>query len=126
MNCISCGKKVEGRSDKIYCDAYCKSNYHYQKRKDKDHATFFKKVDLQLKTNRKILKHFSVDGYSAVRRQLLFDKGFDPNFFTHYWKNKKEDVYLFCYDIGFLAINQKGVKKYLLVNWQPFMENVKS
>jgi hypothetical protein len=23
-------------------------------------------------------------------------------YFTHYWKNQKGDVYLFCYEFGFL------------------------
>ena len=121
MNCVSCGKEVTGRSDKIYCDSYCKSNYHYQKSKDKNHATFFKKVDLQLKTNRKILKHLNVEGYATIRKNVLIEKGFDPKFFTHYWKNQKGDVYLFCYDFGFLSIEQNGVKKYLLVQWQSYM-----
>jgi len=32
---------------------------------------------------------------------VLIDQGFNPKFFTHYWKNNKGDVYLFCYEYGF-------------------------
>lgn len=122
MNCIHCKKEITGRSDKIYCDAYCKSAYHYEKRKLEEKFTFFKKVDHQLKTNRKILKFFNVEGYSTVRKETLLEKGFHPKFFTHYWKNKKGDVYLFCYDFGFLSIKKNGQERYLLVQWQPYME----
>ena len=34
----------------------------------------------------------------------------------------KNQVYLFCYDYGFLVINQKGPQKYLLVEWQEYMK----
>ena len=29
--CLNCKKELEGRSDKKYCDGYCKSNYNYEK-----------------------------------------------------------------------------------------------
>lgn len=121
MKCEYCNEEISGRSDKIYCDAYCKAAYHYQKRKKHEHATFFKQVDHQLKTNRKILKHLNVEGYSTVRKEVLHSKGFNPNFFTHYWKNKKGDVYLFCYDFGFLSLKKNNRDKYLLVKWQDYM-----
>lgn len=123
MHCIHCNKRITGRSDKLYCDAYCKSAYHHEKKQEKESQTFFKKVDLQLKTNRKILKHLNVEGFSTVRKEALLEKGFNPKFFTHYWKNKKGDVYLFCYDFGFLSIKQNGLDKYLLVQWQSYMES---
>ena len=49
-------------------------------------------------------------------------EGFNPKFFTHYWKNKKGQVYLFCYDYGFLDLKDSGKAKYLIVEWQKYME----
>jgi hypothetical protein len=121
MKCIHCNQVITGRSDKLYCDAYCKSAYHHERKKEKDNKSFFKQVDLQLKTNRKILKHLNVEGFSTIRKDVLTKQGFNPKFFTHYWKNKKGDVYLFCYDYGFLSIEQNGKKKFLLVQWQEYM-----
>lgn len=123
MNCIHCKKQITGRSDKIYCDAYCKSAYHYEKRKSEESFTFFKRVDLHLKTNYKILKHLNVEGYTTVRKEALIEKGFHPKFFTHYWKNQKGDVYLFCYDFGFRSFKKNGKDRYLLVKWQDYMES---
>jgi hypothetical protein len=57
-----------------------------------------------------------------LRRSALESQGFNPHYFTHYWKNKQGDVYFFCYEFGFKAIRQKEVAKYLLVKWQSYME----
>ena len=45
-------------------------------------------------------------------------------FFTHYWKNRKAEVYLF--DYGFLLRLENGHKKFVLVTWQPYMEQQRS
>ena len=121
MNCIYCEKPLVGRVDKIYCDSYCKSAHFNEKRKKDGITSFFKKVDDQLKTNRKILKHFNVEGYSTIKKEILQEKGFDSNFFTHYWKSQKGNVYLFCYEFGFLSLKNKNRDKYLLVQWQDYM-----
>ena len=118
--CLSCNEPLEGRVDKIYCSSYCKSSYQYQKNKSKDPTTFVK-IDHQLKLNRKILKYFNKAGKSVIRVTTLIEHGFDPNFFTHYWKNKEGKVYLFVYDHGFLEVDQKGVTKYVLVERQEYM-----
>ncbi len=119
-NCLACNRKLEGRTDKKFCDPYCKSAWHYNKSRQ-GNAGFYSKVDRQLKINRKILKVFNKAGKATVRAQILIDQGFDPNFFTHYWKNKNGDVYLFVYEFGFLTRLENGKKKYILVTWQDYM-----
>jgi len=123
MNCIYCKKPLVGRVDKIYCDSYCKSAHFNEKRKKEGAKSFFKKVDDQLKTNRKILKHLNVEGYSTIKKEILHKKGFNPKYFTHYWKSQKGNVYLFCYDFGFLALKNNNRDKYLLVQWQEYMND---
>jgi hypothetical protein len=53
---------------------------------------------------------------------MLTQEGFDPIFFTHYWKNTKGDVYFFVYEYGFLKRLEHGVEKYVLIKWQVYME----
>jgi hypothetical protein len=118
--CPTCGEEVIGRSDKVYCSKKCASTSHYEHHVANDQ--FFIHVDKQLKVNRKILKKYNRSGFTTLRKEQLVKEGFDPNFFTHYWKNKKGQVYLFCYDYGFLEVDQKGLKKYLLVEWQEYMK----
>lgn len=118
--CPTCQNAVTGRSDKIYCSATCKNAATYERLTSKEQ--FYLKVDCQLKTNRRILKKYNKSGFTTLRQQALIDDGFNPKFFTHYWKNNKGEVYLFCYEFGFLAIQQHHIKKYLLVTWQDYMD----
>lgn len=117
--CLHCNSKIIGRSDKKYCSIHCKSAHQYQKRKSEE--VLYYKIDKQLKTNRKILKAYNKSGMSTVRKEKLLSEGFDPNYFTHYWKNHKQQVYLFCFEYGFLVLNENKKKKYLLIKWQDYM-----
>ena len=119
--CLWCKKKFEGRVDKIFCDSQCKSAYHYGKNKAEKYS-LFKQIDLQLKQNRKLLKHYNQAGKATIRKEILLKAGFDPHYFTHYWKNQKGEVYLFCYDYGYLTVKERDKGKYVLVQWQEYME----
>ena len=119
--CLSCNKILEGRSDKKYCDVHCKSSYQYRQSIENE-PRFYNKVDNQLKTNRKILKQYNKAGKATVRASVIIEEGFDPKFFTHYWKNTKGDVYLFVYEYGFLKKKEHNVEKYILIKWQDYME----
>lgn len=118
--CPNCQLEIAGRKDKKFCNSYCKSNYHYQKNKE-NLPNFYSKVDKQLKLNRKLLKGFNKSGKAFVREEDLVEKGFNKKYFTHYWKNSKGEVYLFCYEFGFLAKVDNGKKKFVLVTWQEYM-----
>lgn len=119
-DCLSCGKLLNGRSDKKFCDPYCKSSYHYQK-SIQESPRFYNKVDNQLKLNRKILKYYNKAGKATLRAETILELGFNPSFFTHYWKNKKGDVYLFAYEYGFLKKREGNKEKYVLIKWQDYM-----
>jgi predicted nucleic acid-binding Zn ribbon protein len=118
--CPVCGATVKGRSDKIFCSKKCKSIQQYEDRQKSE--GFFLKVSKHLRINRKILRKFNRSGYTVIRKSELIKEGFNPLFFTHYWKNQKGDVYLFVYEYGFLSKKDKGKEKYILVTWQDYME----
>ncbi|WP_274474601.1 hypothetical protein [Mangrovimonas aestuarii] len=119
--CLHCGKLLKGRSDKKFCDVHCKSSYQYQKTKSET-PKFYVKVDKQIKLNRRILKFYNRAGKATIRREVLLERGFNPRFFTHYWKNSKGDVYFFVYEFGFLRRKENGKEKFVLVQWQDYME----
>ena len=118
--CPACGENLIGRADKKFCSPYCKSNFHYKQNRD-DEKNVFKKIDDQLKLNRRLLKEYNKAGKAIVRKETLIDDGFNPKHFTHYWKNQKGEVYLFCYEFGFLEIKENTKSKYVLVQWQDYM-----
>lgn len=119
--CLACGNELLGRSDKRFCDVHCKSSYHYRKSLD-EAPRFYNQVDNQLKQNRRILKSFNKAGKATVRAATILDLGFNPNFFTHFWKNNKGDIYLFVYEYGFLKRKEGNNEKYVLIKWQRYME----
>ncbi len=119
--CQTCGDSFTGRADKLFCSHKCKSAYHYRT-KVANPESLYMIIDQQLKRNRALLKHFNQAGKAVIRKKILLSKGFNPKYFTHYWKNQKGDVYLFCYEYGFLSIKEKNTDKYVLVDWQPYMD----
>lgn len=121
-SCLNCGKELRGRTDKKYCDPQCKSSHQYKKEKEQPER-FYNKVDNQLRLNRKLLKEYNKAGKVIIRSEVLLRKGFDPKFFTHFWKNKKGDVYLFIYEYGFLKKTEHSVEKFVLIKWQEYMAN---
>ena len=118
--CPCCNEEFRGRENKVFCSLYCKSAYNYEKDKNKP-LTRFRAVDNQLRLNRKILAKFNQAGKATVRKQTLLAEGFDPKCITGWWKNKKGDTYLFCYDYGFIGREENGKEKYVLVQWQDYM-----
>ena len=119
--CPNCGEEIIGRLGKKFCTPYCKSNYHYERNKQKE-SSLYRNIDKQLKINRRILKNYNKAGKATIRKEALMTDGFNPSFFTHYWKNKQVQVYLFCYEYGFLAFTDpKGIAKFTLVRWQDYM-----
>ncbi|WP_282124441.1 hypothetical protein [Algibacter mikhailovii] len=119
-DCLYCNKELKGRRDKKFCDPQCKSAYQYQQAQEQPER-FYNVVDNQLKLNRKILKEYNKGGKVTVRASVLKDLGFKTKFFTHYWKNKKGDVYLFVYEFGFLKRIENNVEKFVLIMWQDYM-----
>ncbi len=118
--CLDCNKPIEGRADKKFCSVYCRSSYHYIKNKDKK-ATLFRKINYQLKLNRRILKAYNKAGKSVIRKEILLTEGFDPRYITHYWKAKNGNLYFFCYEYGFMEIKENQKTKYVLVHSQDYM-----
>ena len=121
VNCLFCKTKLKGRTDKKFCSPYCKSSYHYQQNKEKEDTRFLV-VKNKLNTNRKILKKYNKSGLATVRKEKLLKEGFDANYFTNYWKNKKNEIYLFCFEFGFYEIKNTNPSKYILITWQKYME----
>jgi len=118
--CPECNEIIKGRTDKKFCSVYCKSTYHYKKNQIENNM--FVRVDKILRQNRRILKNYNKSGKSTVRKSTLLTEGFNPKYFTHFWKTDNGNVYLFCYEFGFMEKIENGNSKYVLVTWQKYMD----
>lgn len=98
--CLRCGKPVYGRSDKKFCDEYCRSTYNNHVRSAANNLV--RRINNALLKNRKILESMlSKEGSTTkVKEEELLALGFQPQYHTHTQKSKGQQ-YLFCYEYGY-------------------------
>jgi len=105
-HCRSCGKQLRGRSDKKFCDDYCRNIFNNKKNEESDELV--RKINRVLRRNRRILKALIPPGLQMIRisRYHLQEAGFCFPFFTHAYTNRKGFTYQYCYDHGLLLLHK--------------------
>ena len=112
--CLACGKAIKGRADKKFCDDYCRNNYNNQQKAKGNHSAYVRNINNALLKNRKILESLKGDKEEHVRanREKLLSLGFSFKYITHIFKNKEGKMYFWCYEYGYLPLDQEW---YLIV-----------
>ena len=100
--CLECEETLVGRSDKKFCSDQCRTTYY--NRQNADSTNYMRNVNRILRKNRKILSDLNPSGKSKASRSKLLDLGFNFSFFTNVYKTKSGKVYYFCYEQGYLPI----------------------
>ena len=110
--CLSCGKAVKGRSDKKFCDDYCRAAYNNDLKSSSNN--FIRNVNNALGKNRRILKSFLHEGEQTAKanKDKLIEKGFQFKYHTHQYTAKNGNTYFYCYEYGYLPIENN---RYLIV-----------
>ena len=109
--CVACDKPVKGRTDKKFCDDYCRNIYNNQLKASKNNLV--RNINNALGRNRRILESFFVEEEIAkTHKDKLVEKGFQFKYMTHTYTNKKGNIYFFCYDLGYMPLENDW---YLLV-----------
>ncbi len=110
--CLTCNKPVKGRTDKKFCDDYCRNNFNNQLKSNT--VNLVRNVNNALGKNRRILENLFIDGEEIAKttKDKLLQKGFQFKYFTNTYTNKKGNVYFFIYDLGYLPLENDW---YLLV-----------
>jgi len=108
--CLECGGDIIGRTDKKFCSDYCRNAYN--NRKNSAHVNMIRNVNNKLKKNWRILEKLNPTDKTRVHKSKLSDAGFDFNYFTSIYTTKKQSVYYFVYNQGYLDI---GNNFYMLV-----------
>lgn len=102
--CLDCGELVRGRSDKKFCNDQCRTNYNNKIKTDL--PPLIKRINHILKQNRSILEKLNPDGKAKILKAKLVQKGFNFTYHTHTFENQKGQVYFFCYEYGYLSLEQ--------------------
>jgi hypothetical protein len=71
-----------------------------------------------LRKNRRILVELNPDGKNKVAREKLLSRGFDFKYFTSLYTTKDGSQYIYCYEQGYLPIENGH---YLLVVKKEFL-----
>lgn len=103
-NCLHCGKPIQGRVDKKFCDDSCRNTFNNQQ--NADSINLIRKINHTIRRNRNILAMFIPQGEELAKttRERLIRAGFNFKFFTHIYQNKKGNQYHYCYDYGYLEL----------------------
>ncbi|GAB3224079.1 DUF2116 family Zn-ribbon domain-containing protein [Algoriphagus aestuariicola] len=102
--CVNCGKAIQGRLDKKFCDDSCRNTYN--NKQNADTVNLVRNINYTLKKNRNILEALVREHGELVKtnRDKLTRAGFNFRYFTHTYQNKKGSCYRYCYDFGYLEL----------------------
>jgi len=105
-NCLSCGKPLKGRVDKKFCDDYCRNNYNNQQKAKGSHSSYVRNINNTLLKNRKVLETILPvsEETAKANRDKLLRLGFQFKYLTHSFTNKSGKTYYYCYDYGYLPL----------------------
>lgn len=102
--CLSCAKPVKGRTDKKFCDDFCRNNYNNQLKSSG--SNLMRNINNALNKNRRILDALlGTEEMQKTTKERMLQKGFQFKYITHLYNNKKGNTYFFCYDIGYLPLD---------------------
>lgn len=99
MECLECGEKIIGRSDKKFCNDACRNAFN--NKQNKDSTNLMRNVNNKLRKNHRILEELNIEGKTKVSKAKLDGLGFDFNFFTNIKVYKNGSEYKFVYDQGY-------------------------
>ena len=107
-NCLSCDKPLHGRSDKKFCNDYCRNAHNNSLRSSTGSAV--RQVNNALSKNRRILQDvLGTERTTMVSREALLQQGFNFRYITHTYTTKQGGAYCFCYEMGYLSLENSNV-----------------
>lgn len=103
--CLNCGKPLVGRTDKKYCNDYCRNNYNNSLKRTS--SNLMRNINNALIKNRRILEEILPEGKDLGKapKTKLIENGFNFKYLTHLYTNKKGNTYYFCYEMGYLPLD---------------------
>jgi len=100
--CPECNEEFVGRTDKKFCSDQCRNTFN--NRQNSDQTNLVRNINNVLRKNRRILRELNPNDKTKVHKSKLIEKGFDFKLFTSIYTTKKGTVYYFCYEHGYLPI----------------------
>lgn len=105
--CQECQEILRGRSDQKFCSDQCRNTFN--NRNNADATNLIRNVNNALRKNRRILEASWPGKNVKISKEKLIQKGVNFQYLTHIYETKKGDVYHFCYDMGYLQLENDEV-----------------
>jgi hypothetical protein len=105
IKCLACGDMIRGRSDKKFCNDYCRSSFNNKLKNGNNKK--IRTINNALAKNRRILESLLSDNELSkkVSREKLFQLGFQFTYITQVYPTKTGEAYYFCYDYGYRMLD---------------------
>lgn len=105
--CLACERALKGRSDKKFCNDYCRNNYNNVQKAKNNYSPAIRNINNALLKNRKVLGAVLAGGEETARadREQLLELGFRFKYITHTYTTKTGREYYYCYDYGYLPLD---------------------
>ncbi len=100
--CLECDDTFGGRRDKKFCCDQCRTSYYNKQNTDQNN--FMRNINNILRKNRRILEFLNPSGKTTVTKTALLDEGFKFAYFTNEYKTKAGKIYRFCYEFGYIEL----------------------
>lgn len=100
--CLDCGEPLKGRTDKKFCSDQCRNSYN--NRLNTEATNLVRNVNAILRKNRRILTELNPAEKTTVHKDKLVNRGFNFSYFTSIYVTQKGHTYKFCYEYGYLPI----------------------
>ena len=108
--CLECGEPVIGRSDKKFCNDYCRNAYN--NKVNRSSRNLIRNTNNRLRKNYRILNELNTSGKTKIAQSRLLQHNFDFNLFTSIYTTKNGKTYYYVYDQGYLKLDNNV---YLLI-----------
>lgn len=115
--CKECGHVLRGRKDQKFCSDQCRNSFN--NRQNEDANNYVRRINNILRKNRRILATLNPKGKVTVDGIRLAEEGFNFHYFTNIYTTQKGSQYYFCYDQGYLRIEND---QYMLVHKQDYVK----
>jgi predicted nucleic acid-binding Zn ribbon protein len=107
-NCLLCNKTIRGRTDKKFCDDYCRNAYNNSRKMI--NCNEVRRINNVLAKNRKILDSFAHElsaNYFKVKTEILQDMGYALKYQTQSTTMKDGLRLTFCYDYYYFQLEKE-------------------
>jgi hypothetical protein len=114
--CFHCGKAINGRADKKFCDGSCRHGYFNAHNSVKGYSPFVQRISTLLVKNRRIMAELLIDTEAVkTTKNKLTRLGFDFKYHTNVHTTPQGRTYHYCFDFGYLPLENDW---YLIVKHQ--------